>query len=111
MTKPLLAQAQPPTGAELDALNPTRFSTIGEIFGGNFGIINIFITISGFALVIYIILGGFSLMTSGGDPKKIQSGKSKITNGVLGFIVVVLAYAIVRGVGLVLQLPDFENIF
>ncbi len=40
---------------------------------------------------IQIILAGYGLMTAHGDPKKIEEGWSKLTNGILGIFIVVIA--------------------
>ena len=108
------ATPAPPSGSDLTNLSEgigLRFGNIADIFSGDVGLISILMAISGFALVIYIVLGGFDLMTSGGDPKKIQSGKAKITHGVLGFMIVLFAYGIIQIIGTVLGLSDIVNIF
>ncbi len=40
---------------------------------------------------LQIILAGYSLMTAHGDPKKIEEGWSKLTNGILGIFIVIIA--------------------
>ena len=54
---------------------------------------------AGVLLLVYLILGGFQLMFSGGDPKKTQAGQSKITNALIGFAIVFLAYWITQILG------------
>ncbi|KKR89644.1 MAG: protein of unknown function with transmembrane region [Microgenomates group bacterium GW2011_GWC1_41_20] len=68
---------------------------------------------AGIALLIYLILGGFQIMTSRGDPKAMQAAQSKITNAVIGFIIVFLAFIIVQLLGQVLGLKGtlFSQIF
>lgn len=51
---------------------------------------------AGIALLIVIILGGIELMTSGGDPKKVQAAQGKITSGLIGFLIIFVAYWIVQ---------------
>jgi len=41
-----------------------------------------------------IIYGGFLWMSSGGDTEKISKAKNTITNGIIGLVIVVLAYTI-----------------
>jgi hypothetical protein len=49
-------------------------------------------TIAGLMLLTYLIMGGFGLMTSGGDAKKVQSAQGKITSALIGFIIIFVAY-------------------
>jgi len=48
--------------------------------------------LAGLALLVYLILGGFELMTSAGDPEKTKRAKGKITNAIIGFFVIFIAY-------------------
>lgn len=66
---------------------------------------------AGILLLFYLVLGGFSLMTSGGDPKAMQSAKAKITSALVGFVIVFAAYWIVQIVGIILGLGDITKIF
>lgn len=79
----------------------TSFTDIG-------GVITIIIPyifgISGILLLIYLLFGGLQLMFSAGDPKKTQAAQAKITNALIGFVVVFLAYWITQLMGLVLGL-------
>lgn len=59
---------------------------------------------AGLALLVYLIIGGFSLMTSGGDPKKVEAGKGAVTNAILGFLIIFAAYWITQIVGMVFNL-------
>ncbi len=63
------------------------------------------------ALLIYLVLGGLQMMTSRGDPKAIQSAQGKITNAIIGFIIVAFAYLIVQILGQILGVGVFESIF
>ncbi len=67
--------------------------TIGDII--SFVIPYIFV-LAGLGLFIFLIIGGFQLMTSGGDPKAMQSAKGKITNAVIGFIIIFVSYWLVQ---------------
>ncbi len=63
------------------------------------------------ALLVYLVLGGFQLMTSRGDPKAIQGAQGKIANALIGFAVVVMSYAIIGLIGQVLGISQFSDIF
>ncbi len=68
---------------------------------------------AGVALLIYLVIGGLQMMTSRGDPKAMQSAQTKITNAVIGFIIVFFAFTIVQIFGQVLGLEGtfFSQIF
>lgn len=83
---------------------------IGEFFFAS-NILNYIFGAAGFALLIYLVLGGFQLMTSQGDPKAIQSAQSKITSAVIGFIIVIIAFLLVRLIGRLFGIPGFTAIF
>jgi len=50
-------------------------------------------------------------MFSGGNPQAIAQGKSKVTNAIVGFIIVFTAFWIVQGMAIVLGLADLVTIF
>lgn len=60
------------------------------------GIINGVIAVLGIVAVVVIIMGGISYMTSSGDAAKVKKAKDTILYGVIGLIIVVLAFAIVN---------------
>lgn len=62
---------------------------IGLIINGIIGVI-------GVVAVIMIIIGGISYMTSQGDAAKAKKGRDTILYGVIGLIIVLLAFAIVN---------------
>jgi len=47
---------------------------------------------AGLILFFFLIAGGFDLLTSGGDPKKAESAKGKLTNAIIGFIIIFVAW-------------------
>ncbi len=59
-------------------------------------ILNVIFGVIGIVAVIYIILGGIHYTTSEGDSQKTQKAKSTIMYGIIGLVVVLLAFAIVN---------------
>jgi len=82
--------------------------TLGEIVSG---LLPYLFAGAGLLLLLYLLLGGFQLMTSGGDPKKTQEAKGKITNALVGFIIVFIAYWLVQIVGKILGIEIITSIF
>jgi len=62
-------------------------------------VINIIIALAGVALFIMLVVSGFSFLFSGGDPKKLEQAKGTLTNAIIGLIVIVCAYLILRLIG------------
>lgn len=59
-------------------------------------ILNVVISVLGLVAVVVIIIGGFSYMTSQGDPAKAAKARNTILYGVIGLVVALLAFAIVN---------------
>lgn len=60
---------------------------IGNIIGSLMSII-------GALLFVYLLYGGFTYMTAGGDETKVKNAVAIIRNCVIGIVIVVLAYSI-----------------
>src|SRR5688572_3817050 len=58
-------------------------------------------------LLVYLVLGGLGMMTSKGDPKAMQAAQGKITNALLGFVIIFIAYFVVQLFGQILGLDNF----
>lgn len=73
--------------------------------------------LGGIFFIIYFVLGAFTWITAGGDSSKIQKSRDQMVQGVLGLIVIVIAYSIVGIVGtfvgfdLLTPAQQIENIF
>lgn len=59
-------------------------------------IIQTIIGITGVILVIVLIYGGVLYMTSGGNEEKTATAKKAITYGIVGVVIIALAFAITR---------------
>jgi len=77
-------------------------------------VINTLITylfpIVGLLLLVSLIVGGFLLLTSGGDPKRIQVAKSVLTSSFSGFLVVFSAFWITQFIGIMLGVSEIEEV-
>ena len=58
--------------------------------------IRLLILVSFIAAFIYTILAGFKFITAGGDPKEVAAAQSQISWGIIGLVVVIGAYALIR---------------
>jgi hypothetical protein len=81
-----------------------------SIFGGDTvpviisNIISFLLLIAGGIAIIFIIFAGFRYITAGGNESAAESAKKTLTNAIIGFIVILLAYLILKVVeNLILQ--------
>lgn len=57
-------------------------------------IINIVLGLLALIAVIIILIGGFEWMTAGGNEEKVETAKKRLKYGVIGLVIIFLAYAI-----------------
>jgi len=67
--------------------------------------------LAGVGLLLMIIAAGFTLMTSAGDAKKMESGKNRLTFAILGFLVIFTAFWVVQLFGTMFGVDPITNIF
>lgn len=66
-----------------------------EAVGSLIGLgIQIFITFAGITVLIMLLLGAYDWITSGGDKEKLSKAQQKITNAVIGIIVIVVVLSV-----------------
>ena len=77
---------------------PTGLPSAGGGTAGAFilYIINILLGVVGIIAILFIIIGGFRYITSAGSEEAAESGKKMITNAIIGLVVVILSYVIIR---------------
>lgn len=77
---------------------PARFASISSIME----IIIPLITISAsFILLVLFLIGAFKIITAGGDPEKIKSAQQLFSYAIVGFIIIILSYLLVRVLGFI----------
>lgn len=59
-------------------------------------IIEILLAVAGLIAVVFLIVGGFRYITAGGNEEAAESAKKTILNAIIGIVVVILAFVIVR---------------
>lgn len=70
-----------------------KFADFGGIISAFLGPILI---IAGFVTVIIIIVSGIQFVTSGGNPEAVAAARGRLTFAIIGFVIIVLAYAILQ---------------
>ena len=113
----LFAAAEPFNEATLTTLEGKipgfRFAggNITDLFSGQYGIVNLVFFVAGALIVLYSLSAGIGLMTSVGNPQAAAGNKAKLTNAIVGFILLLSAYWIVQIVAGVLGLQTVTETF
>ncbi len=68
-------------------------NTLGDLVNK---IVELLIPLAGIILFLVLIWGGYDFLMSQGNPEKIKSAQAKITTGIIGFVLLILAYVIVK---------------
>ena len=79
-------------------------------FGNLASILNLIVPLlmTGAALLFLIMLvrAGFKIITAGGDANQVAAAQKMMTFAVIGLVIVIASYTLVRIVGYVLQVGD-----
>lgn len=77
--------------------DPDNFRFSGQGIGGVFSALLPYVfVLSGLALLLYLIMGGFEMLTSAGDPERVKKAQGKVTHAVIGFVLIFLSYWLVQ---------------
>ncbi len=60
------------------------------------GFIQILLGFAGIVAVLFLIIGGFQYVTSGANEELAETGKKTISNAIIGLVIILLSYVIVR---------------
>lgn len=88
---------------------PTYFPPARHININSFTnlLIPILLTGAGIVLLVMLFRGAFKIITAGGDAEAIQSGQRLFQYAILGFVVVLLSFIIVKILGFILKVEVF----
>ena len=64
----------------------------------------------GLISLIIIIIAGFSWMTAGGSPEKVEKAQKWLTNGLIGLLIIVFSYVLITTVFKVLKGESFTTL-
>jgi hypothetical protein len=74
---------------------PANLACINVLLGN---LVQALVMLAGLALFVMILIGGFNYLTSAGDAKKAESGRNTIFWAIVGIVVMVSSYAIIRAI-------------
>lgn len=103
----------PPALAQPPKITPIKIPTPeggpkGEIGDWVQSLVNWSIALTAILTLGYIIWGGVDYVMAGDDAKRVEAARGKITNGVIGLIIVASAFIFFR---LLIRVLDLERIF
>jgi hypothetical protein len=89
-----------------EGLGPFGNQSLGNNAIGAINVINTISSIVGIMttaaciwFLLQILFGGYEWMAAGGDPKKIESARSRITNAFIGLVIVVGSWSLLAVTG------------
>lgn len=59
-------------------------------------VVQVIVLLAGMVLFIMFVVSGFTFLFSGGDPKKLEQARGTLTNAIVGLVVIVAAYLLLR---------------
>lgn len=75
------------------ANEPANIACLTNLFGN---LVQALVMVAGLALFIMLLVGGFKYLTSAGDAKKVGGAQSTMMWAIIGLVVMVSSYAIIR---------------
>lgn len=69
-------------------------------------VVSIAVVFAGLALFVMLVIGGFKYLTSGGDAKATEQAQKTMTYAILGLVVIIAAYLILRFLAVFTGIPD-----
>ena len=79
-----------------------------EAFVGN--LFAILLSLSGGVALILIIISGYRLMTSQGNPEKVQQAREQLTSAIIGLLFIIFSLAILQIIGVdILRIPGLNS--
>lgn len=102
MVRELAQNIQLPDGTTIvGPLDPARFPNLASVVTNA---LTYLFPITGFILLGYLLWGGFDYLTSLGDPKKAELGKQKITNALIGVVIIFVSFWLVQVIDYIFEL-------
>jgi uncharacterized membrane protein len=81
---------------KFDFITIFQTTTFDNIFSQIIGIV---LTIAALVAFIYLLIAGFQYITAGGDTEKATKARTAIINALIGIVVIIVSYVILRYVG------------
>ena len=115
MMKNLIAQKQIDLGESLRGIGPLGLEgkrawegglVFNKFISSAIGLMTVIATIW---FIFLVIAGAYGIMSAGGDKAQLEAARKRLTSGITGFVVVIMAVFIIRFIGSLLGLEDILN--
>lgn len=99
ITNPLI------NNSELQASDPTTYTNnvIQAVF-------SVFMLVAVIYFIWNVVMAGYHLISTEGDPKKLETAKNQLTYAILGIAVVFMVFALLKFIGVVTGVTGLENL-
>jgi len=74
-------------------INPAHYCTIQ---GFLYWLLQIAFVFAGVIAVLFVVLGGYWYLTSAGNEEQAEKGRKILTNSIVGLVIIIMAFALVR---------------
>lgn len=100
-----------PTGTPLKCIAVD--TAIGNISTDPFAfvksVLSLLLSLSGGITVVFIIIAGYRLMTSQGNPEAVKAAQEQLTSAIVGFLFIIFSLVILQVIGVdILKIPGFK---
>lgn len=104
-------QSATPSGVCVGGIYPTDFGNIPCTPAGFAeSIYGIGVSFVGVVALLFIVYGGYLILTSQGSPEQISKGKSYITYSIIGLVLAVAGYAFYQVILMdIIKIPGFSR--
>jgi type IV secretory pathway VirB2 component (pilin) len=85
-------------GYTIDFPFPNKWAGMKTFFSDVQGIIDLLVILSSVVAIVMIIVSGYTLITSTGNPDKVKQGQDTLTAALIGLVIVWIAGLIVKSI-------------
>ena len=97
---PVMAALVPTVCQGASAAGQCTLSSLKDLVAN---MINFLLGFAGLVCLLFLVIGGVRMLTSGGNPETVKNAKSTISNAFLGLAITLAAYLIINVVIIVLS--------